>query len=332
MHDVDRLVAGIAPDPGPGMTPGARELFEEITAAAPALAPAVPARRRWFALPPQARTTRPARWRRRLVLPATAVVMMAGWVLPGSLGAAPASAALDIVREGDHYVITVKDLYADPEKYESELRTLGLDIRLSIEPASEGEVGRLLDVREEGELQRIRRLVEEGKLKSGQTIVPGEGTITSVDSSDSCPTLFPCTIGLKVPVDYADTAEISLGRAALPGEEYADRPDLGAPHQIFHCVQYANRTVEEVTTALRRRGVTPSWTSYAEMRFRPSVPGDWYVYEGFMTSATTARILANPTPHRTPRPLKVFCPEGPSSSPDPTGPLDPGPSQSPPAS
>ncbi|WP_186403957.1 hypothetical protein [[Actinomadura] parvosata] len=44
MHEIDRLVAGIAPDPGPGTTPLARELFEEITAApVPAVATPTPA-------------------------------------------------------------------------------------------------------------------------------------------------------------------------------------------------------------------------------------------------------------------------------------------------
>ena len=49
MNDIDRLVAGIAADPGPGMTPGARELFDEITtdpgpSARPARAPALAVR------------------------------------------------------------------------------------------------------------------------------------------------------------------------------------------------------------------------------------------------------------------------------------------------
>ncbi|GGL32768.1 hypothetical protein [Planomonospora parontospora] len=314
MHDIDRLVAGIVPDPGPGMTRGARELFDEITAVAPAAdVSGGPARLRW-------RPAMPARRRRWIALPVVAglaaVATLAGWVLPGFLGAAPASAALDVMREGDHYVITVKDLYADPEKYESELRALGLNIRLSVEPASEAGVGRLLNVTEEGRLRHLRRLIAEGRLKAGQDVPSVEGEITVIDSSDSCSDQPSCSIiGLKVPVDYADSAEISLGRAARPGEEYRDWPDLGAPHQVFHCVRYANKTVAEVTATLRERGVTPTWTSYTEKGDRPSVPGDWYVYEGIMTSATTARVLAEPTPQRTPRPLEVFCPGGSPDSP-----------------
>ncbi|WP_068927563.1 hypothetical protein [Planobispora rosea] len=307
MHDVDRLVAGIAPDPGPGMTPGARELFDEITAVAPA-----PRRRfAWLTAPFRAGTVRRRRWTTLPIVVASAVLgVIVTWTFPGALGSRPASAALDVKREGDYYVITVKDLFADPGRYESELESLGLNIRLSVKPASPGGVGQLLRVDEEAETNRIRRLVREGKLKAGDVIEPGEGTIVAVESSGSCPTLFPCHIGLKVPVGYTDNAEISLGRAARPGEEYADRPDLGQPHQVFHCVPYANRTVAEVTATLRAHGIRPTWTSYSTMKPQTSLPGDWYVYEGFMTSADEAFILANPTPHRTPRPLKVFCPEG----------------------
>ncbi|WP_436763035.1 hypothetical protein [Streptosporangium sp. V21-05] len=154
---IDRLVADIAPDPGPGMTPLAMELFEEITTA-PAVAPAPPRRRhRRFAVPVVA------------ALAASAVV--AGWVLPPALGVgpAPASAAPDIKREDDHYIITVKDLFADPDTYQSELKARGLDITLKLLPTSASRV------------RSVFVLNSVDLLKAGEP-APAEGGITTADA------------------------------------------------------------------------------------------------------------------------------------------------------
>ena len=89
-RDIDRLVAGIAPDPGPGMTTGARELLREITTDAP-----YPAR--------SVVRTRSRLLRRRftgpLIAAFAACTVAVSWLLPGVLGN-PASALQDSFSDG----------------------------------------------------------------------------------------------------------------------------------------------------------------------------------------------------------------------------------------
>ncbi|GAA3130560.1 hypothetical protein GCM10010466_21510 [Planomonospora alba] len=298
MHEIDRLVAGIAPGPGPGMTPGARELFDEITAA-PAAAPA--RRRRWWAPIAPVRTAgaRRRRWAALPVAAGAAVLgMVATWSLPGALGPSPASAALDIKRDGDHYVITVKDLFADPEMYERELKARGLDITLKLLPTSPGGAGDIFVVN------------DVDRLRSGEP-VPVDGPVTAVGNG-SCERPGECPTGVRVPVDFAKKAEITLGREARPGEAYMIRPLLEMPGEPLHCVGYVNKTVTEVTAMLRERGVEPEFTSSVDAG--PSVPEDWYVHDGVMAAAGEAIVLAGPEPNPAPRPVGEFCPGGPVGS------------------
>lgn len=284
---IDRLVADIAPDPGPGMTPLARELFEEITAA-PAVVPA-PSRRR----------------RRRFAVPVVAALaaalVVAGWVFPPALGIgpAPASAALDIKREGDYLIITVKDLFADPDTYQSELKARGLDITLRLLPTSASRARSVFVI-------NAVDLVKAGKP------APAEGGITTVDAPGPCPQAetLGCPVSLKVPVDYRQKAEIALGREARPGERYMMPPGLGMPGEPLHCVKYVNRTVAEVVPMLRERGVEPEFAAYGRKRNEPSAPGGWYVHDGVMTAAGRAILLADPAPHPRPQSLDASCPGG----------------------
>ncbi|NJP90945.1 hypothetical protein HCN51_16005 [Nonomuraea sp. FMUSA5-5] len=264
MHEIDRLVAGIAPDPGPGTTPLARELFEEVTAVpVPAVAtPAAPRRRRrWAAVP---------------VLGTLAALLSFG------VAQAPASAALDIEVVDGHYVITVKDLMAEPEVYQRELRARGLDITLDLVPTSASMVGRLIVI---NDMDRLR---------AGQ-MVPAEGPITTIDSPGPCEQFAGCPIGVKVPVGFDKKAEITLGRRAQPGERYKMPPGIALPGEPLHCVAFVNKSVTEVSALLRERGVTPSYISYGKPS-SPSAPGDWYVQDGVMSADGQALLLVGAEP------------------------------------
>ncbi|MEV0387776.1 hypothetical protein [Nonomuraea sp. NPDC050643] len=271
MHDIDRLVAGIAPDPGPGMTPLARELMEEITELPAAAAPA-PRRRRWVAAP--------------------VLVTLAG-VLSFGLAQAPASAALDIDRVGDHYVITVQDLMADPEVYQAELKARGLDIRLRLVATSASQTGRMFVV---NDLDRLRSGVP----------VPVDGPITTIDGPGPCPRPAGCPVGVKVPVDFAKKAEITLGRRARPGERYKMPPGIAAAGEPLHCVDYVNKPVAEIVAMLRERDVTPRFIS-AEWLTRDSSPDGWYVHLGVMTADREALLLVGPRPHDKAEPPDPSC-------------------------
>jgi hypothetical protein len=276
--DIDRVVAEIAPAPGHGITPGARELLKEITTSPPTESGSMPkpsTRIRWI--------------RRRITLPLAAglaaLAIVLTWLVPGSLGIGPRpAAALDIKRQGDYYVITVKDLFADPERYEAQLRSLGINVSLRLVPATRGFEGKIL------------------------TPFTPHNEITAIQSRGVCAEHRQCPIGLKIRVGYQGKALIQLGRIPRPGERVADPTmyRLDMPGQPFHCVAYINKTVDQVRAMLKKRGVTISWFADYKTSWS-SVPGSWYVHEGITTMPGEAGILAVPYPH--PNPPGQWAPE-----------------------
>ncbi|MEV4374547.1 hypothetical protein AB0J71_46355 [Nonomuraea sp. NPDC049637] len=126
MSKIDRLVAAIDPAPHPPeQGQDARELFHEIVAT-----PSKARRRvRWPVVMPLA-----------AMLAAAAVMGVAFIPTDAPSGIAPAT-ALAFQRSGDDWIVTVKDLYADPERFASEFKARGLDIRLSIAAGSPSMVG-----------------------------------------------------------------------------------------------------------------------------------------------------------------------------------------------
>ncbi|MFF5207902.1 hypothetical protein [Streptosporangium sp. NPDC000396] len=283
MNDIDHLVGKIAPDPGPGMTPGGRELLNEITA----LPATAPARRRFLrsAHGPGRLAGQRRPW--RFAVPAVAGLATAtvalGWVLPGNLGTAPASAALDIKQEGDSYVITVKDLFADPKMYERELNARGLKIALDVEPAPPSLEGQMMvmDPQANG--------------LSNVELATREDLITTVDRPGPCDRMMGCPIGLKVPVSYKGEAEISLARKARPGEMYKWRASLSSSGELLHCVDFVNKTLDEVRPLLEKRGISLKPVTYGgNANTRIPEAGSWYVHDGVLESATSALILVSP--------------------------------------
>ncbi|MGV9323832.1 hypothetical protein [Streptosporangium sandarakinum] len=299
MPDIDRLVAGIAPDPGPGMTPGARELLDEITAMP---VPAAGGLRRWLTVPHGRRwqgLSRPARrFAAPLVAGIAAAATMLSWALPGLFGTAPASAALDIRQEGDNMLIMVRDMYAAPAAYQRELRDRGLRISLVLDPAPPSLAGRMvvMDRRSSGlsnvELRRRKDL------------------ISTIDRPGGCDQPWQdCPIGIRVPVRYRGQAEISLARPARPGEIYRWRTSLAAPGGLLHCVPFVNRPLSEVRPLLESRGVTIRTISYGDRQAGKPVPGRWYVHDAVLESATSALVLVWPTKKDLALPEAVGAPE-----------------------
>ncbi|MFF3670770.1 hypothetical protein [Microtetraspora malaysiensis] len=203
---IDRLVEQIAPDPGPGMTPLARELLDEITSTPAAVA-------------------RSSRWRPRLMWsrgmwgravrtrPAGAAGAIAVLLAATAwLGSAPASAALDIEREGDQYVVTVKDMFAEPAMYERELRARGLKIELQVVPVPSSMVGETL-------------VLDGTPSSSGVSRIPAPGECRNPFSF--------CSIGLRIPVNYRKQVVVFLGRPARPGERYGLMTPIDLPGEPF---------------------------------------------------------------------------------------------------
>ncbi|MGI5489364.1 hypothetical protein [Microtetraspora malaysiensis] len=277
---IDRLVERIAPDPGPGMTPLARELLDEITSTPPTAA-------------------RSSRWRPRLmwsrgmwgraVRPRPAGAAGAIAVLLAAtawLGSAPASAALDIEREGDQYVVTVKDMFAEPEMYERELRARGLKIDLRVVPVSASMVG-------------------EGLVLDG---TPTSSGVTRIKAPGECRRPFSfCSIGLRIPVKYRKQVVVFLGRPTRQGERYGLMTPIDLPGEPLHCVDFINKTVAEVEPMLQTRGLNATFTAYG---VKGAVPRDWYVYDGVLTAPGEALMAVNRVPNPSPRPEKILCPDG----------------------
>ncbi|MGW5263741.1 hypothetical protein ACWEQG_22455 [Microbispora sp. NPDC004025] len=281
--DLHRLIARIAPDPGPGMTPAALDLLEEIVSG-----PAPATRRRWVteAVTGAARTVLRSPRLVPAIVSLTAVLLAVGWLVPGAgLGPAPASAALDIRREGDHYVVMVRDLFAASGMYQRELRQRGLDVDVRIVPVSSASVGQVMYF---------------------------DGTrdysaITAIKAPGECTRFGGCAIGFRIPVGFHGRATVVLGRAARPGERYGILEAIDMEGQPFHCVDYVNKTVAEVLPLLWERGVRAEFTSYATKGAKPSAPASWYVYEGVMVADGQALMLVSSTPNPQPRPKDAFC-------------------------
>jgi hypothetical protein len=294
MNDIDRLVAGIASDPGPGMTPGARELFDEITTTS-AVVPARP-RRRQFAVP--------------IVAGLAAATMVLSWVLPGGFGTTPASAALDIKPEGGYYVITVKDLYASPKMYESELQAHGLKISLNVEPAPPSLDGQMMVM--DWQANGLSNPERESR----------KDLITTIDRPGACRFSMGCPIGLKVPITFTGRADISLARTGRPGETYKWRASLASPGEPLHCVDFINKPLDEVRPLLEKRGITLKLASYGEKKTPISAPGSWYVHDGVLESSTSAIVLVWPSKKKlisseiNPYASENLCKKGPQASGD----------------
>jgi hypothetical protein len=282
-HDIDHVIARIAPGPGPGMTSGARELLEEIKATP--VSEFAPARSRRF------------RWRLAapLVAVVAAVTLAVSLVLPEmfGLGSYPAAAAaLDIKREGDNYIVTVKDLFADPGHYQAQFRSLGLDVTLEVRPVTPSMEGVFLQS-QGGKPSRVIKAIEE----------PGDCFFQART----------CTIGFKIPVGYRGKARIDLGRKARPGESYSSLAPIDAPGEPLYCVEYALKSVDQVRLILKERGVTK--VSFATNKGQDdSAPGSWFVHEGVMSTSDRALLLVGPTKNRPDAPGPImgngFCAKG----------------------
>ncbi|MBO3747810.1 hypothetical protein J5X84_17170 [Streptosporangiaceae bacterium NEAU-GS5] len=248
---LDELVRAIAPDSGPGMTPGADELMREITAL-PRTAPRRTRRRTWAAL-------------------AAALAALVTWMLPLT---GPAAAALDIERDGDFYVVTVRNLFAEPQVYMRQLRAIGLHVQLEVAPASPRRVGTILQVDRET-----------------------HNVITAVQEPGACARdlLIKCAIAVRIPVTYAGRTMLILGRAARPGESYLFPGAVVGPGELLGCTPIRGETVRTVRALVEGRGAQVSRVINIRAR-GAAVPDDWYVDSAILVADHKVLVGAVPEP------------------------------------
>ncbi|MFI6503093.1 hypothetical protein [Nonomuraea typhae] len=280
MSEIGRMVAAIDPAPHtPQQGQGARELLLEIVATP------VKARRRarWPVLIPVA-----------AVLAAAAVLGVAFLPPDAPRGIAPPG-ALAFQRSGDDWIVTVKDLYADPGRFEAEFKARGFDIRLSIGPGSPSAAGQVTG----GEFSEGASRIEE---ESVECESPGGR----------------CTVSFRIPADFKGSAAIWFARPARPGERYESAGQADATGELLHCVPYRGMTVDQVRAVLaERNGSIEEFRVGKASEPARQVPGDWYVEDAAPTAPGQVLVWAQPdrvtlTPEQTADVKKMMagCPKG----------------------
>jgi hypothetical protein len=125
--DIDRLVAEIAPDPGPGMTPGARELLDEIATASAevpesAVGPHMARRRRRS----RDEGSFAGRIRRRRVMVALAGGLAAAMILIVLPVAQPGTPAYALTENADGSITVKINEFRAPDRLERDLAKRGV--------------------------------------------------------------------------------------------------------------------------------------------------------------------------------------------------------------
>lgn len=196
----------------------------------------------------------------------------------GPLKAQPA--ALIFSTQGEYLIVKVKDPLADPARYKKEFAAHGMNIRLTLVPASPTVAGTVVEA--DGG-PGIKTIDAKGKCFSG-----GGG----------------CPVGVKIPIDFHGSANITFGRAARPGEQYNSTNSAFAPGEALHCVDIRGRTVDEALAMLRQHKVAVPIFHYEKGHMaynvgRDKIPGNWYVWDADPWSPGQVMLWVKSTRPRT---------------------------------
>ncbi|MGP3959268.1 hypothetical protein ACTWPT_24995 [Nonomuraea sp. 3N208] len=264
-QELDHIVARFAAEPVADVSEGARELLREIMENEPA--PALRRTPRW----PRLRPAIP------VVALLSAAIVAVTWVMPNAT-----ATALDIRKEDGYYVIEIKDLYANPKLYETQLRTIGLDITLRVTPTTTAFEGQVFPV---------------GPNHAYLTEIKG------IYPPGPCDKLDGCAIGVKIPVGFKGTADVSVGRKARPGERYQSTTSWDAKGEPMQCVPFVNKTVAEIRPIMRERGVSIEEFMIIDPNGKPgdfslkeSVPDSYYVVGGSLNEPGKAMVMVHSSP------------------------------------
>jgi hypothetical protein len=200
----------------------------------------------------------PARW-----LPRTAAVALVACALAAGIGVAVFNASSPTTSrshrsspvikatvvsfrypkrgpDSGYIIATVADPFAAQSSLNAAFKAAGLNIVVTLVPASPSIVGTVTSMSEPSDGPQIQTLV-------GGSCVTGGGGVGG------------CPIGLKIPRDFTGAATITLGRPAASGEDYVSTTSAFAPGESLHCSGLLN---EQVTTALpqiKADNITAYW-------------------------------------------------------------------------
>jgi hypothetical protein len=215
-------------------------------------------------------------------------------------GTTQLTAALSFATSGGYLTVIVRNPVADPARYRAEFAAHHLHIALTLVPASPSLVGTLVYFSE-----------------------PQNGGIVPITADGKCYTGgggSACPVGLRIPLDFKGSAQITFGRAAKPGEQYETTASATAPGEVMHGMQFKGHTVSQVLSQLRQRDVTVPYfndnhDNYAKLL--RSVPGSWYVYAAVPWASDQVMLFVGPV---WPQPAAAApSPVGGAPVPSPTG-------------
>ncbi|MFI5729069.1 hypothetical protein ACIA49_03045 [Kribbella sp. NPDC051587] len=176
--------------------------------------------------------------------------------------------ALSFTAQGDVIKIRVVDPGADAERLTKELKAQGFDIGLKLVPVSPSKVGQTIARGFSGDATAAR--------------------ITTTAYPVGCAerNLRPCVPEFTIARDFQGQAQLYLGRAAEPGEEYGAAADISAPGEALAGTRIFNQPVAKVAKAIEQRGfsVTYRVTVNSTGVFREQVPDTWFVYSANASS------------------------------------------------
>jgi hypothetical protein len=212
----------------------------------------------------------------------------------GGSGGAPAitpssprvqlAAALAFTRKGDYIDVRVRDPLADPKRYKEEFAAHGLNVTLSMVPASPSIVGTVVmeEASENTDERDFKTIIARGECETG-----GGG--------DMCP------VGVRIRIGYKGTAAVVFAREARPGEQYSSTGPVTAPGEVMHGMTYRKHRLGEVLAALRKRHVTvPEYRvmegNISKVRKPGQVPLDWYVHGAVPWAKNQVLLFVGPKP------------------------------------
>jgi hypothetical protein len=204
-------------------------------------------------------------------LPAAGALAVAGLVAasltspgqklgPVTVGPPKAQAAvMSVTRHGGYLDVVVTNPVADARKYRAEFARLGLDITLTLVPASPSLVGTLVYFEAPASVTPISAV--------GRCWTGGGGNV--------------CPVGVRVPLNFKGSAVVTFGRAARPGELYETTGSVTSRGEAMHGMTFVGKTAAAVIAMLAARHVTVGDYWFQNARCdgvnRASMPGGWYV-------------------------------------------------------
>ncbi|HEY1832704.1 MAG TPA: hypothetical protein VGG38_20875 [Acidimicrobiales bacterium] len=105
-----------------------------------------------------------------------------------------------------------------------------------------------------------------------------------------------CWVGLVIPAGFTGHADVSVGRAAKPGETYASADNSFGPGEALHCAGVFNQPVSVATPLVAAMGLTVEWRVGSSTTNLATAPADDYVVNGIPISPTIVMLMVQATP------------------------------------